>query len=78
MLKTIAIFLINVYQKSISPDHGWFKATYPYGFCRFNPSCSQYAKEAIYKYGFFRGFFMGLVRIAKCNPWSAPAHDPVL
>ena len=45
--------------------------------CRFTPTCSQYTYEAIEKYGFWKGAWMGARRIARCNPWNPGGHDPV-
>jgi putative membrane protein insertion efficiency factor len=61
--------LIRFYQKWISPLLG--------ANCRFRPTCSQYAYEAIQKYGFLRGMCKGLWRILRCNPFSKGGDDPV-
>lgn len=71
----IGVKLIELYQFTISPDHGIFKARYPYGFCRHYPSCSEYAKQAIIKGGLIKGAWLGVIRIAKCNPWIEPSVD---
>lgn len=47
------------------------------GWCRFEPSCSAYAIEAIERHGAVRGGWMAAVRIVRCNPWGACGHDPV-
>lgn len=47
------------------------------GWCRFEPSCSQYAIEAIERHGAWRGGAMGLWRILRCNPWGGCGYDPV-
>lgn len=70
MLKNITIYTITLYQKTLSPDHGWFRARYPYGFCKFYPSCSEYTKQAVSKYGAIKGLALGLSRVLRCNPWS--------
>ncbi len=75
--KKLAILLINLYQRTLSPDHGFLRSKYPHGFCRHYPSCSQYTKEAIEKFGLVRGSFLGVKRIAKCNPWTKPKVDLV-
>jgi len=62
--------LIRLYQKTIS------KAL-PGDTCRYYPSCSHYSYQAIYKYGVFRGSFMGVWRILRCNPFSQGGFDPV-
>ena len=45
--------------------------------CRYSPTCSQYAIEAIGRFGFLKGGIMGFKRIIKCNPWGSYGHDPV-
>ena len=45
--------------------------------CRYTPPCSQYAKEAITKYGAFKGGWLALKRILRCNPWGGSGYDPV-
>jgi putative membrane protein insertion efficiency factor len=68
-MKYILIWLIQFYQIVISP---LFPAT-----CRFTPSCSEYTKQAIKKYGFFQGSLMGWRRIRKCHPRGGSGNDPV-
>lgn len=71
------LFLIRVYQVTLSFDHGPLKRFAPGGYCRFRPSCSQYTYEAIERYGVVRGLSLGTWRILRCNPWSAGGDDPV-
>lgn len=73
--KHAAIFIISLYQKTLSPDHGWFKDRCPYGYCRHYPSCSEYSKQAIGKFGLIKGGLMSAVRVIRCNPFSKPAVD---
>lgn len=69
-MKTILLRLIRFYQRHISP-------AFP-PCCRFTPTCSQYALEAIGKYGAWKGFFMALWRILRCNPFNhSDPYDPV-
>jgi uncharacterized protein len=76
-MKKIAISLITLYQKTLSPDHGVFRARYPHGFCKFYPSCSEYTKQAIEKFGIIKGAGMGILRILRCNPFTQPRIDKV-
>jgi len=71
----LAIFLIKIYQKTLSPDHGWFKERHPHGFCRYYPSCSEYAKCVIKKQGIWLGGIKAVWRILRCNPWSKGGVD---
>ncbi len=68
MFKKFFIFLLNIYQKlsSLTPS-----------VCRFYPTCSQYMKEAVLKYGIFKGGWLGLRRIFRCHPLSEGGYDPV-
>lgn len=45
--------------------------------CRYNPTCSQYSKESILKYGIIKGFYLSFKRILKCHPWGGSGYDPV-
>ena len=65
----VALWLISIYKRYISP----LKPP----VCRFSPTCSQYAYEAIARYGFGRGSFMALKRILKCHPFHPGGYDPV-
>lgn len=64
-----------LYQKILSPDHGPLSVLYPYGFCRFTPTCSQFARQAIDIHGVLYGSMLTLQRIAKCNPWNKGGVD---
>lgn len=71
-MKKLIIFLIEKYQKVISPiisRHGVN--------CKYYPTCSEYTKQAIEKYGFFVGICKGIVRILRCNPFSKGGYDPL-
>jgi putative membrane protein insertion efficiency factor len=61
--------MVRAYQVVLSP---WFG-----GACRFTPSCSAYALEAIERHGAWRGGWMAVRRIARCHPWGAAGFDPV-
>mgnify|MGYP002478622650 CR=1 FL=1 len=68
-MKQFALALIGFYQKFISP----LKPP----TCRFYPSCSSYAHQAIEKYGFTKGIWLGIRRIAKCHPFHPGGYDPL-
>lgn len=76
-MKKAALILIRIYQKTISLDHGILSRVYPVRICRFHPTCSNYAYEAIEKYGIIKGIRMGAKRIARCHPWNDGGYDPV-
>jgi putative membrane protein insertion efficiency factor len=76
MCRKVAIALIRLYQRTISPDHGILKGLYPRGFCRYYPTCSEYSAEAIEKNGVIVGIGLGAWRIMRCNPWSHGGFDP--
>lgn len=67
-MKKIILFLISIYQK-IS------RHTPP--VCRFYPTCSEYTRQAIEKYGVLKGGWLGIKRICKCHPWHEGGNDPV-
>lgn len=71
------LFLIKIYQKTISPDHGWLSGIFGMGFCRFQPTCSEYGYKSIEKYGVLKGGWMAFYRILRCNPLSKGGYDPV-
>ena len=69
-MKKVFLFLIRLYQKGIS--------TYSPPACRFTPTCSAYAYEAINKYGAFKGGYLALRRLLRCNPfYKGNPYDPV-
>lgn len=76
-LKSLVVFLIRIYQKTLSFDHGPLKFFHPYGYCRFHPTCSDYAGQAIERFGVLKGGFMAARRLFRCNPWSKGGIDEV-
>ncbi|MFD2596490.1 membrane protein insertion efficiency factor YidD [Sphingobacterium griseoflavum] len=68
-LQSVFVLIIRFYQIFISPFLG--------ANCRYTPTCSQYGKEAILKYGPFKGGLMAVRRIVRCNPWGGHGHDPL-
>jgi putative membrane protein insertion efficiency factor len=69
MMRAIALWLIRAYQHTLS-------RVLP-SACRFIPSCSEYGYQAISKYGFVRGGWLALKRIARCHPLNPGGYDPV-
>ncbi len=69
-MKKILIFLIKFYRHRISP----LKSC---GCCRFIPTCSQYALEAVEKYGALKGSWLAVRRILRCRPFGGGGYDPV-
>ena len=68
-MKKILIVLIRLYQLCVSPFFG--------RCCRFAPSCSEYAQEALEKHGLLKGIWLILKRLLKCGPWNRGGYDPV-
>ncbi len=71
-MKKVLIFLITFYQNHISK---WFRSKNIN--CKYYPSCSEYTKQAIKRYGAFKGSFIGIYRILRCNPFSKGGYDPL-
>ena len=76
-MKKFALLLIKFYQKTFSFDHGPLKRLYPFGYCRFKPTCSEYTYESIKAFGVIKGSLLGAWRILRCNPWNKGGDDPV-
>lgn len=68
-MKWIFILIVKFYQRSISP-------LFP-PVCRYTPTCSTYAIEALQKHGVLKGGWLALKRISSCHPWGGHGHDPV-
>lgn len=71
-MKKIGILIILFYKKYISPIFHFLGVE-----CKYYPTCSEYTRQAIEKYGFFKGLFLGIIRILKCNPFSKGGYDPL-
>ncbi|MFH1375901.1 MAG: membrane protein insertion efficiency factor YidD [Patescibacteria group bacterium] len=69
------IALVWLYQRTLSPDHSWLKVLFPHGCCRFQPTCSEYAKGALRKYGVARALPKIVWRVLRCNPWGKGGID---
>jgi uncharacterized protein len=68
-MKTILVWLLRGYRFAISPLLG--------SHCRFYPSCSAYAIEALHKHGLLKGFRLTAWRVLRCHPWCDGGHDPI-
>ena len=68
-MRLVAEILIRLYQWTVSPLLG--------PACRYYPTCSQYALEAIRRFGVLRGSWLAIRRIGRCHPWHPGGHDPV-
>ncbi len=68
-MRHVLVALVRMYQKYVSP---WTPAA-----CRFSPTCSEYAAQAIMKYGPVRGVGMALWRLCRCHPFHPGGYDPV-
>jgi uncharacterized protein len=68
-MKLVAIYILRVYKYTLS-------LLLPPA-CRFTPTCSEYAIEAISKYGFWKGSVLGMKRLVRCHPFSPGGYDPV-
>jgi putative membrane protein insertion efficiency factor len=65
----VGLILIRAYQLALAPFSG--------GACRFTPSCSEYAIDALATHGLARGLWLALRRVARCHPFATPGVDPV-
>ena len=68
-MKTVVLDLLGIYKAMISP---FLPAA-----CRFEPTCSEYTRQAVQKYGAAKGTWMGVTRILRCQPFCQGGHDPV-
>lgn len=68
-MRSAAVGLLRMYQRTLSPLF--------YGSCRFEPSCSEYMRQAIERHGVIRGFGLGVFRLMRCHPLCRGGYDPV-
>jgi len=74
-IQHLLLLLIGLYRLVLSPAKNALFG--PEGSCRFSPSCSTYAMNAIKAHGALWGSWLGLRRVLRCHPWGACGHDPV-
>lgn len=67
-MKYVMIFLIKIYQKIPGPWHG---------YCKYKPTCSEYAIGVFMEFGFFKGFYLTMKRLFRCNCFSKGGYDPI-
>lgn len=74
--RSVLIMLVTIYQKVFSPDHSfWAKFLIPYGHCKYYPTCSAYAKEALTIYNLPESIKFIFIRLSRCHPWSKGGFD---
>ncbi|PIQ78369.1 membrane protein insertion efficiency factor YidD [Candidatus Peregrinibacteria bacterium CG11_big_fil_rev_8_21_14_0_20_41_10] len=66
--RQIVVKLIEIYQLTLSPDHSWVRHLVGGCYCKFRPSCSEYSRQAVDKYGVLAGGLKGVKRIVRCRP----------
>ena len=69
LMRRAVIFLLQAYSYLLSPFIG--------SNCRFEPTCSAYARSAVLSFGVFKGFYLTLCRLLRCHPWHDGGYDPV-
>lgn len=70
--------IITLYQQTLSPDHGPLRHLWPYGYCRHEPTCSEYGEQIINKRGVCIGGFFLVKRLLSCHPWKKPSDEKIL
>ena len=71
-MKRFLVFLIKIYKRILSPVFMHLGIR-----CKYEPTCSEYMKQAILKYGSVKGVWLGIKRILRCNPFSKGGYDPL-
>ncbi len=72
------VWLITLYQQTLSPDHGALKALHPYGFCRHEPTCSAFAIRTIAERGCILGGLLTVRRLLSCHPWQKLSNEKII
>jgi len=73
-----AAMLITFYQRTLSPDHGPLRHLYRYGYCRHEPTCSEYGKKIILERGAIIGGLLTAKRLLSCHPWRKPSAERIM
>jgi putative membrane protein insertion efficiency factor len=75
LVRAVALGVLRVYKLAVSPILHTLAG--PFGGCRFHPTCSVYAAEAVRRHGILRGSTIAVHRICRCHPWGECGEDPV-
>ncbi len=75
LLRHVLVLAVRCYQWTLSPLKNVLLG--PMARCRFEPSCSEYAAQALRRHGVIRGSWLAIRRLARCHPWGGCGHDPV-
>ena len=75
---SLLILAVRLYQRTLSPDHGLLRHWYPHGFCRHEPTCSQYAVEVLQKRSLPVALMLIVKRVVSCNPWKETSDKKLL
>jgi uncharacterized protein len=73
--RVAAVVALRAYQLTLSPDHGPLRHLHPYGYCRHEPTCSQYGVKVLKRRGFVLGTLLLTRRVLSCHPWKKPSPE---
>lgn len=73
-MNRVALLMLSIYRRYFSPT---VSVLFPFAGCRFTPTCSDYTRIAVSRYGIIKGLLLGLGRILRCHPGNHGGHDPV-
>jgi len=73
--RSAAIAALTAYQHTLSPDHGPLRQLYTYGYCRYEPTCSEYGKRKLRERGFILGTLLLVGRVLSCHPFRHPSDE---
>ena len=76
--RNLIVTAISLYQHTLSPDHGWLRHFYPYGFCPQQPTCSDYGKQIVQQRGAIVGSLLIIKRVLSCHPSKKPSDETLL
>jgi hypothetical protein len=76
--RSVLIAAITLYQQTLSPDHGPLRHLWRYGYCRHEPTCSEYGKRIIGERGAIVGSLLTARRLLTCHPWRKPSPERIM